>query len=232
MCFLVFRLCVVLPLIIFWLIFLELLTSFPVITNLSFFSLLSYFSILSNLCSMHHVLILTLGISICLDRVSTVWKRISRQSRFSRQFKNQVLTVSTTLKIKISWFLSRSWSRVSISTVWKRTSRQSRFSWQFEKWHLNVSRHLDLDWSQLLRPPTLVNLFYFSLSSYFSLVSYFSLLPHLSILSYVSSVLHVFTCLSYFFYFRSRVYKRECRNGWCQTIPTSQCIERKQFRLV
>ncbi len=180
----------------------------------------------------------------CLDCVLTVWKRTSRQlrfssslkttsrqSRFSWQFKNQVSTVSTTLKIKISRFLSRSQSRVSILTVWKRTSRQSRFSWKFEKRHLNVSRDLDLDWSPLLRPPTLVNLFYFSLLSYFSLVSNFSLLSQFSILSNLSSVLHVFTCLSYFFYFRSWVYKREWRNGWCQTIYTSKCIKRKKFML-
>jgi hypothetical protein len=46
---------------------------------------------------------------------------------------------------------------VAISTVQKQTSRLSRKSRQFEKGHLNVSRHLDLDLncSQLLRPPGL-----------------------------------------------------------------------------
>ena len=47
---------------------------------------------------------------------------------------------------------------ISISTPKKSQSRQSRFSQQFEKRHLDVSRHLDLDldWSRLSRPPTLV----------------------------------------------------------------------------
>ncbi len=69
---------------------------------------------------------ISLGVSICLHRVSiesldlnkkkklistvekisTVWKTTSRQSRFSRQFKIQVSTVSTTLKIEISRFSS------------------------------------------------------------------------------------------------------------------------------
>ncbi len=46
---------------------------------------------------------------------STVWKTTSRQSRFSRQFKNQVSTVSTTLKIEISRFLSRSRRQKKVS---------------------------------------------------------------------------------------------------------------------
>ena len=83
---------------------------------------------LSRSC-LDHVLIESLD----LDKkklILTVWKTTSRQSRFSWQFKNQVLTVSTTLKIEISQFLSISRSRVSISTVekistvWKTTSRR------------------------------------------------------------------------------------------------------------
>ncbi len=89
----------------------------------------------------------------CLDResrsrqkklISTVWKTTSWQLRFSRQFKNQVSTVLTTLKIKISWFVSRSRSRVLILTK-KSWSWQSRKSQQFEKRHRDMSRNLDLD---------------------------------------------------------------------------------------
>jgi len=70
--------------------------------------------------------LLSLGVSICLNviSISTFEKNMSRLSRYSRQFKIHVLTVSITLK---SWYISIFVDvliSISISTVWKRTSRQ------------------------------------------------------------------------------------------------------------
>jgi len=87
----------------------------------------------------YHLINITVspGVSICLNRVSMESldldspdfldssKTTSWKSRFYRQFKNQVSTVSITQKIVISQFLLRSWSRVLILTVWK---------WHLDSW--------------------------------------------------------------------------------------------------
>ncbi len=106
---------------------------------------------------------------LTVEIFSTVWKRTSRQSRFSRQFekghlsswdflnslKNDIFDKVFAIK---SWFLSLPQSRLSISTFQKPTSRLSRKSQQFSKVGLDTKDNLDLDlnWSQLSRPPGLV----------------------------------------------------------------------------
>ncbi len=80
---------------------------------------------------------------------STVWKTTSRQSRFSRQFKNQV---STALKIEISRVKIS--IKISISTPKKSQSRPSRKSRQVLKTGLDAKDvlDLDLDWSRRRDP--------------------------------------------------------------------------------
>ncbi len=88
--------------------------------------------------------------------VSTSFKNWSRRDGRSRQFKNQVSTVSTTLKIEISRFLSRSWSRSRSPRQKKSVSTVEKISTSFKNW----SRRDGRSWSRsrlvsTSRPPSL-----------------------------------------------------------------------------
>ncbi len=87
---------------------------------------------------------LGLVVSICLDMLSIETLDIDIS-------KTDTSTVEKILTVQILSLDSLK-KDISISTVWKRTSRTR----QFEKGHLDVSRHLDLDWSQLSRPSSLL----------------------------------------------------------------------------